>query len=321
MSFLPCLGLFAMWATIANIQGPRWSLDHILPTLAAAIIPFALLLRLFDETGGKPLRLSRSYPTAAVSLTIVAYASTLLADRGWSNHGIQGIAVTGVVAGFLASVPLRTFFQHLRHYPRAVAVTMVAVIIPHAYWSLNLPAWVHLSGTTAGMVRGILWLCGFPTKTFTQETLGKDGQLIDYWAIVSSSDFTVQIGYWCSGLEGVTLFIFLLSLFVLIDWGLFSKVRHLWAIFVVTIPFVLVVNALRITGLFLYAEWYISQHNRKTAIWATVGAFHSNIGWIIYSVAFALFLPLVYRWARRAAKVSQPAGKSAGPASRSAGRV
>ena len=91
--------------------------------------------------------------------------------------------------------------------------------------------------------------------------------------------------------------------FVLLDWGLFSKVKRLWAIYLLTIPFVLTLNAMRIAALFLYAEWNVWRYNRNTATWATIEAFHSNIGWVMYSVAFAVFLPLVYRWARRAKKV------------------
>lgn len=303
MSFLPCFGVFAIWATIANNSGHAWPADHIVPTLAAVIVSFALLLRLLDESRRRSLSLSLSYPAAAVSLTIVAYASMLLADRGRSSHEIFGIAVLGVVAGFFASVPDRQFVERLQHYPRAVVVTIVAALSLHAYWHLNLLAWVHLSGATSTMVRGILWVCGFPTTTFTQEQKGGDGHLIDYWAYVSSSDFSVKIGSWCSGFEAMTLFIFLLSLFVLLDWNLFSKVRHLWAVYILTVPFVLVVNAMRIAGLFLYAEWYVWRYNRSDAMRATVAAFHSNIGWVIYSVAFAVFLPLVYRWAKRAAKV------------------
>ena len=302
MCYMPCLGLFAMWMTIANSQ-PDWSEDHIVPALLAVIIPFALLLRLLDEPDGKPLRLSMSYSATAASLTIVGYASVLLAERGWSSTAIQAIAAVGVVAGFFACVPLRAFLKRLQNYPRAVAVTIVAALSPHAYWHLNLPLWGHLSGVTAGMVRGILWVSGYPTTTFTGNKKDEDGQITDYLAYVSSSDFSVQIGSWCSGFEGVSLFIFLLSCFVLLDWSLFSKVKNLWAIYLLTIPFVLTLNAMRIAGLFLYAEWYLWRYNRSDAMWATVEAFHSNIGWVMYSAAFAIFLPLVYRWARRAQKV------------------
>jgi exosortase/archaeosortase family protein len=100
------------------------------------------------------------------------------------------------------------------------------------------------------------------------------------------------------------LFLFLLCGFVLIDWKMFSKVRHLWVAFVLTVPFVLVVNSFRIAGLFLYAEWNVLRYGRTQAVTATIEAFHSNIGWVIYTVAFAIYLPMVYRWARCSAKIS-----------------
>jgi hypothetical protein len=57
MSFMPCLGLIAMWATIANNQGNIWSHDHIVQTLVAFIVPCALLMRLLDTSRGAPLKL------------------------------------------------------------------------------------------------------------------------------------------------------------------------------------------------------------------------------------------------------------------------
>ncbi len=303
MSFLPCLGMFTMWATIANRQAD-WPQDHIATTLVVVIVPFALLLRLFSESSGTQARIWQSYAATAISLATVAYASVLLAERGWSGPEIQAIASIGVVTGFFACVPLCAFLKWLRNQPRTVAVTFVAALSPHAYWHLNTPLWGEMSGVTSAMVRGILWVSGYPTTTFTGNKKDVDGQITDYFAYVSSSDFSVQIGSWCSGFEGVSLFIILLSAFVLLDWKLFSKVRHLWAAFVLTIPFVLVMNAMRIAGLFLYAEWNVWRHGRTQAVWATIEAFHSNVGWVVYSLAFALLLPLVYRWARIAAKVS-----------------
>jgi len=305
MSFLPCLGLVAICATIANNNGYNWPNDPIVPILVATIVSLALLLRVFDKSGGKPLKLSRSCPAAAASLMIVAYASILLAQRGLSNLEIDEMAVVGVIAGFFALIPFRPFVEHLRHDHRAVAVAIVAALCPNTYLALNLWAWSHLSGVTNAMIRGALWVCGFATTIYTTEEKGGDGKLTDFNVHIASSDFSVHIGSLCSGFEGVFMFVFLLSVFVLLDWRLFSKVTRLWVAYLLTIPFILIINVSRISGLFLYAEWYIWWYKGNGVGRATMEAFHSNIGWMLYFVAFTAFLPLLYRWAMRAGKVKQ----------------
>lgn len=302
-SFLSLFGFLLTVATNANSKGTGSLTNPATISIVAMIIFAAMLLRCLDRLENRPITLRPSVTWTMFSVSCFAYASLLLSQDA-NTLWITALPMLGVMASIFAMTPVLPFLKRAAMAPQAVAVMIIASLWPDVYWTQNLPAWGYLSGVTSAMVRGILWVCGFPTSTSTGEKKGEDGQITDYYVYVSSSDFSVQIGSWCSGFEGVSLFIFLLSVFVLLDWGLFSKVKHLWAIYLLTVPFVLAINAFRIAGLFAYAVWNVREYGRTQAIWATIEAFHSNIGWVMYSVAFAVFLPLVYRWARRAAKVS-----------------
>ena len=79
---------------------------------------------------------------------------------------------------------------------------------------------------------------------------------------------------------------------------------------------VLVVNAVRIASIFLYAEWKLAHGGASADTSNAVDAFHSNAGLVFYTAVFAMILPLLYRWARRHSHVRQPVQDSDGPASR-----
>lgn len=303
-AFVPSLGPFLMASTILNNWDDFALSDHAAPTLLAAILPAIALLCLFNRLGDRPLAMRPSWPCAALSVGLLAVASTMLAGQ-WTNATIKGIALSGAFAGFFASVPVRPFLHRARQAPRAVAIAVIATLSPHVYWALNLLLWGQMAEATGAIVRALLWITGLSTTTYKGEKTGDDGVVLDYHVYVASQEFSIQIGAWCSGLEGVSLFVFLLSVFVLFDWSIFSKVKHLWVIYVLTVPFVLAVNAARIAGLFMYAVWNVRKYGHTQAVMATVDAFHSNIGWVVYTLAFAVFLPVVYRWATRSTKAKQ----------------
>jgi exosortase/archaeosortase family protein len=304
MSFLPIIGVIYLCAVRANMRGAPWNDGYYVTGLVAWTVSLTLLIRLMDRQshGVMPLKLSAC--AATVSIGCLAYASMLMPMNVTDDVGSFLWTIAGIVAGFLAFLNPLTLARLLPGVIRPVCIALLAAITPQAFSALNLTLWSEIASVTATAVRGILWACGIATTTYTGESTLPDGQRSDYYAYVVSPEFSIQIGAWCSGFEGVALFLFLLCGFVLIDWKMFSKVRHLWVAFVLTVPFVLVVNSFRIAGLFLYAEWNVLRYGRTQAVTATIEAFHSNIGWVIYTVAFAIYLPMVYRWARCSAKIS-----------------
>lgn len=298
ITLMPFMGFVYLCAVRANTQDGEWVHDPGLHALGAAAISLVLLVRLLDRQSAKRLPLEFSACTATVSIGCFAYSAALIAANGWGSPEVVWCSYIGIVAGIL------TFISELPPAPRGpLGIVAVAAMCPSAYWMLNVKIWIHLASITVTLVRGLLWLCGIPTAVSFEKDANEHGMILNYYGNVSSPDFTIQIASQCGGLEGVLLFLFLLSALFLYDWPLFSKVKRLWAIYLVTIPFVLTANVVRITGILIYAKVQAGL-NRTAVSAATVEMFHSNIGWVTYSVAFALFLPLVYRWARRSASVN-----------------
>lgn len=305
LAFVPCLGVLAIWATRVNShQGPTWFEDCIVPTLAGILLPFVLLLRLLRVQEGERRRSSRYIATVAVSLWAIAYASVCIDETGRSTFGTQALAAFGVTAGFFTHVPFLAFIERMARYPRATVVAAAAALVPYAIANYKLQLWILLSSGTLSVVRAILWICGIVTTTHAESKMNSAGALVKYSAYVSSSDFSVQIGLMCSGLEGVSIMIFLLSCAVLLDWPLFSNAKHLWLPYVLVTIAALAANCIRIAVLFMIAEALIQLLGRDAAVKATMAAFHSNAGWVVYSLTFAVVLPLVYRWAKRKASAA-----------------
>jgi exosortase/archaeosortase family protein len=98
-------------------------------------------------------------------------------------------------------------------------------------------------------------------------------------------DFSVLIGSPCSGIDGMTLFVTLYCLIVCFDWKNVNKLRA--AIF---LPFgtlgMFLMNTLRVYLLLVVGVLYSEEF--------AIGAFHSNIGWILFLVYFLTFLYFIY---------------------------
>ena len=306
--FLPFMGVFSIFAMLVNSQGTSgtftWRDDPGLPALAALTVAFALLLRVLDKHPDGPLPLQFSWLPLMLSVAGFLWSSWMVATVGWSTWESILVGDCGIIAGFVVVIPIRTAIRRIRDNLRPLVITILAASCPQMVYSLRMHLWEITSELTGAMVRAITWLGGYKTSIFHHQQLDKAGKEVDFYLTVVSSDFSINIGSWCSGLEGVSLLLFLLSLSVLLDWRLFSRMKHLWAVYLLTVPMVLFVNAIRIAILFLYAELYARSEGRNAAIIAIMGGFHSNIGWVMYSIVYVIFLPLVYFWAKRAVRIS-----------------
>lgn len=102
--------------------------------------------------------------------------------------------------------------------------------------------------------------------------------------------FRATIAAQCSGIEGITLFIFLFTLLLLIDWNIINKKKAVF-LYIIGIIGTIILNILRITTIFLMGQ----MHSAELA----VGFFHSNAGWILFSAYFVIFEFLTYDWLRK----------------------
>jgi len=107
---------------------------------------------------------------------------------------------------------------------------------------------------------------------------------------VGNSHFAGIIFRPCSGIEGLSLFLLLFTIIVIIDWNVINKKKML-LLYLIGPLYMVVFNILRIFVL-LISGIEISKS-------FAVGGFHSNLGWIIFTFAFFVFLKLTYGWLKR----------------------
>ena len=97
--------------------------------------------------------------------------------------------------------------------------------------------------------------------------------------------FSVLIGSPCSGIDGMTLFTTLYVLIIAFDWKNVNKLKAL-----IFLPFgtlgMFCMNTLRVYLLLIVGVLYSKEF--------AIGAFHSNIGWILFLCYFLSFLYLMY---------------------------
>lgn len=303
--FLPVAGTVYL-ALVVDAYGVDGVGDRAAVLYAAILVPFMLALRVSLRRNDIVLRREFSPSTLIASLFCFACAAYSIETATWNHYNAMHFAVLASLLGVAVFQPKLTTTRG----PFLIAA--VAALCPIVYLTFNLPAWKYASVVTGKLVQAFLWFCGISTTSFSGEKRDNNGMIEDYFVQIHSPEFSIRIASWCSGMEGVLLFVFLFSCFFLFDWPFFSRAKRLWPIYLATIFFVFLVNIVRITGIFLYAVGMVSESGRTAAVHGAVEAFHSNIGWIMYSVAFGIALPFAYKWVRSStASKSLPGGGQA----------
>jgi|GEM_PF-2006899 len=109
-------------------------------------------------------------------------------------------------------------------------------------------------------------------------------------------NFRAQIAAQCSGIEGMTLFILLFTVIIVVDWKMVNKIR-LIPLYMIGIAGMLFINILRIYAIFVIGNVY--------SVEFAVGLFHSNAGWILFTVYFLIFEYFTYDWLRKSKGIAR----------------
>ncbi len=303
---LPFAGASLLAAVLANEYGTGWIWNHALHVLVAVTIALALLLRIVCKEWVGLVSSTASWPLAAASVASFIYAAWIMHDLEWTEWNTTHasiFATAGSVAGMFAYVRTLEALRWCAVNPKAVCIAVVTSLSPSIFYSFHTILWQWTAGTTVAMVKSLLWLCGIVLISNSHTVIRPNGIQGNFVQTIQSVDFAVNIAWQCSGLEGLSIFCFLISVFILYDWHLFGKLKRLWVAYLLAAAVVLVVNAARIASIFLYAEWTLAHEGDTSARWSTIDAFHSNAGLVLYTAVFAMTLPLLYRWARRNSRV------------------
>ena len=94
----------------------------------------------------------------------------------------------------------------------------------------------------------------------------------------------------CSGVEGMVMFLILFTLLVLVDYKKFNM-KKVFILYPIGVVGAFVVNILR-TFLIFVVGHFTSQE-------FAVGAFHSNAGWILFTIYFLAFVYFAYPWTKK----------------------
>jgi exosortase/archaeosortase family protein len=296
--FIPCFGPLLLTAVAADGHNTWLPVIKDGPILGAAILAFAALLEHLDsddKAGSFPLRPSVLW--AAISFAGFAYAIPAFA-RNWDRTPFTLLSLAATFVAFFASVPLREFVRRVRSTPGAVPIVVVAAACPILYLALNEAFLRAFGDVTATGVVWVLQLVGIAGHYDwrLQPAIGKHP---DQWRLVIYSEkYSADLLAPCAGMEGITFIAFLLSILLLSDWKVFSKIRHLWIAYVAIVPVFVVANALRIASIFLFVTAKTTGHVSKADSLIGTDLYHSYVGLVFYATAFAVLVPLLYRWAQ-----------------------
>jgi exosortase/archaeosortase family protein len=105
-------------------------------------------------------------------------------------------------------------------------------------------------------------------------------------------DVTIVFG--CGGLQGIKLFQILFALVLVVDWNQINRRRAVTAYFG-GLAAMLIANAIRITLLFVLGNTRLRNH---------VIEYHLTAGWILFTLAFIVYLFAIYRWLMKTPEIT-----------------
>ncbi len=180
---------------------------------------------------------------------------------------------------FFAFFRLKYVLNFFKFFKKEIIASLVIAVIFRFIYSYFSFTWRFFSGIVAKMVYFLLNLSY--NEVFLSDYINTP--------IIRVGDFGAKIFAPCSGIEGMTLFLTFFILTIVIGW---SFINHWKALFLLVIGAAgaFLVNVLRVYALFLIGATWSPE--------IALGLFHSNVGWILFSVYFILFEFCTYNWMR-----------------------
>ncbi len=206
------------------------------------------------------------YFTATFSPWLFALATFLYVGGAWC----VSVAVFGL-AFYREKVLALLFFTFLMYFFFAI-------------YEILRQLWHFLAYTTAG---GSAWLLHLFWDT-AQVDFGN----VQQNPVLSVEGFSVIIWPACSGIESLSLFIGLFVMLMVYEGDTFHKGKAA-VIFILGLIGTYVMNIIRVSLIMVIGIYYPD---------FSVGVFHSQIGWILFSLFVLALLFLCYRWM----KISTP---------------
>lgn len=282
----------ARWINAQNIEqtsdGIVW---FTAPSLYFLSLPIAFLFWIYALRDVHRFTLSFSLPACIASVIGFMLASGLDLKE---HHALVIIfSLLGCLAGCFTFISWQAFRHYAFRDERMTCVAIIGMFASGMYCVMDSYMWERMAYSAALSSKFVLELLGLDMD------IGVYKRIKLYPATVLSSDnFTIMVYQPCSGLEGIFLFIFLLSLVLLLDWKMFLNLR-LIETYLIGFIFMYVANILRIVSLFTLG------HNANAPDASPLMAsmkglpmhiFHSFVGQLYYILAFMVFTHVLYAY-------------------------
>ncbi len=186
------------------------------------------------------------------------------------------LAISLLVFLFLSFFKIGDLINALKKFKMSIFISLFLSLIFFSIYDFFYKFWVILSFLVSKGVILVLSIFYSPELSYVGGI--PNIKLLDFGASVSAP---------CSGIEGISLFILLFSIFVIYHRRTVNKEKVLF-LYIVGIASVILLNILRIALLF----WIGGVFSPALA----TGIFHSNLGWIMYSVYFVIFEIFLFDW-------------------------
>lgn len=270
---------------------------QLLIILLAATFPIGLYLRLLDNSADEPFAMQ--YSKAAFYMLLLWLLLLMMSARKGlvSPGGIS--AVIALFSAFCLYISPSEIGARIAKNRMALLIMCVAVLSPVIYIYYNWLIWRYTDMATSYLVRFIITQFGIETVAqFNWQSV-----------VLASKTFRIHIYSPCSGVEGIAFTFYMISVFLLADWRFFSRCPYILEFYLVGFLFVFAVNATRIASIFLYGHWvHLYSIEDIDGRRKMVDIFHSNAGWLLYSIAISLFIMGMYALAARTSKAAKPEG-------------
>jgi len=276
----------------------KFHIPQDLPTfMMMGVIAFALVAK--DKM--KKMRRIEAFdiPMFSVlfSINIIAFVGFVLLNRNMiANSEAVAASPMGYLAlwyflaisltislfmAFFKPVTLKNLFKKFKYE------SITAVVLAGAFmkiYPLLYKLWPKLS-FVVGESAAIMLRVVIPEARF---------QMVQGMPRLSTPNFKAIIAASCSGIEGIMLFLVLFTVFILFYRSQLNM-KKVAVLYVIGVIGIFIMNIFRVALLFFVGS--------KFSVEFAAGMFHTNLGWIMYSVYFAGFEIFFYDWLKKDKKL------------------
>lgn len=259
------------------------------PVVYLISVPLGLILwvraiRHYSSEFDRPLS-----PGFAVVSIACYVAASLLDAKAHSTYMVLS-AFIGCIAGTFVFINWKTFLRYAFKDRELAGIALLAISTSAVYTLFDHYLWEQIAHSAAVSSHWIMDTLGFELNALVETTRGKRTVTLE------TVNFSIRVFKPCSGLEGIFMFMFLLSAIILMDWPMFKRM-HFTETYLLGFIYMYGVNVLRIVSLFLFghfAEAPDASPFMASMRGVSVDIFHSYIGQVYYFCAFLLFAFVLY---------------------------